>query len=702
MKFIFEIIEIKYRIEKYRLENGAKFDDFLKKLWQKKLSFAKNLIADNFNKKLVILAIILLSILWRSSLDIGSLSAYNLFDDLKITNNSEILGYNNLKLLKLLAISCNFFANIFAINPIFLAEITINFIGVISLIFCNHILKNTDNITKNLLLILLAITYFLPFENLQKNDFFTDLSIILALIFPVIAYLYVGQNNLTILEKFIFALILAILILQNIYFLILIPILNYDFFINPKKNYQNICLQILVLFALAIDLAIIKYFLNLWFAKNNLSFVDLLKIYQNSFLSNFYNSFESLKIIGFHKLYYDFLAFILIYLLAFWAFFWVNLASFNKNILALICSLILVYFAQNFDNKIAILLQSLMIISIILNLKFYHQNIVKKFYKYWFLFFIFFISSLYSHDFKMLAIHLIFWSLPLIFLIVFFNNFRHKILFYENFFISIFIVISSIFCFFLEIIEMKLFFISTFLVGIWTVYYLTKIIDINERLKKLFHFVLALILVFALSDIFRNYLIGVGIIGGSNQNNQALAQNIFQKTNLAKNSNEQILQISPNFKDLFPSTNYFPKNINNLQLNILNNSDIILINNLQIQQSWFTILRKYQSNFLSNFIDNFVKEIQNPQQKFIIFFNNDICNIGLVEFLLRDEKFKENFLKNFQYYDNYSSIFVNDTFKTKPLQENLSNQEFELITQIHNIKSEFWQMPKFEIFIKNN
>lgn len=249
---------------------------------------------------------------------------------------------------------------------------------------------------------------------------------------------------------------------------------------------------------------------------------------------------------------------------------------------------------------------------------------------------------------------------------------------------------------------MKLFFISTFLVGIWTVYYLTKIIDINERLKKLFHFVLALILVFALSDIFRNYLIGVGIIGGSNQNNQALVQNIFQKTNLAKNSNEQILQISPNFKDLFPSTNYFPKNINNLQLNILNNSDIILINNLQIQQSWFTILRKYQSNFLSNFIDNFVKEIQNPQQKFIIFFNNDICNIGLVEFLLRDEKFKENFLKNFQYYDNYSSIFVNDTFKTKPLQENLSNQEFELITQIHNIKSEFWQMPKFEIFIKNN
>lgn len=249
---------------------------------------------------------------------------------------------------------------------------------------------------------------------------------------------------------------------------------------------------------------------------------------------------------------------------------------------------------------------------------------------------------------------------------------------------------------------MKLFFISIFLVGIWTVYYLTKIIDINERLKKLFHFVLALILVFALSDIFRNYLIGVGIIGGSNQNNQALVQNIFQKTNLAKNSNEQILQISPNFKDLFPSTNYFPKNINNLQLNILNNSDIILINNLQIQQSWFTILRKYQSNFLSNFIDNFVKEIQNPQQKFIIFFNNDICNIGLVEFLLRDEKFKENFLKNFQYYDNYSSIFVNDTFKTKPLQENLSNQEFELITQIHNIKSEFWQMPKFEIFIKNN
>ena len=74
----------------------------------------------------------------------------------------------------------------------------------------------------------------------------------------------------------------------------------------------------------------------------------------------------------------------------------------------------------------------------------------------------------------------------------------------------------------------------------------------------------------------------------------------------------------------------------------------------------------------------------------------------MVEFLLRDEKFKENFLKNFQYYDNYSSIFVNDTFKTKPLQENLSNQEFELITQIHNIKSEFWQMPKFEIFIKNN
>ncbi|MFM6973464.1 MAG: hypothetical protein ACKOXJ_07690, partial [Alphaproteobacteria bacterium] len=372
------------------------------------------------------------------------------------------------------------------------------------------------------------------------------------------------------MAKFIYGLLLAILILQNIYFIILIPVLNYEFFLNPKKNYQNFLLQIVILIALSIDLAILKYCYNLWFGDNNLSFLNLLKIYANSIIKNYKNSFESFKIIGFSRIYYDFLVFFILYLLAFLAFFVVNKNNFNKNILALISSLLIIYFAQNFDNQIANLLLSILVFLIIFNLKFYHFYLVKKFYKYWFLFIIILIASTYAIDFKFLVTHIIFWGFPLIFSIIFYQNFRHKLCFYQNIGMVLLIILLLGSFFIFSAISPKLYFVGNFFVAIWTIFYLAKNFDFNEKLKKPFHFFLVLVIIFVVGDFFRNSLRISHFKDYSSKKNQIILQNIFEKTNLSSDFEQKILQISANSLDFSNSQNYFSQNIDNLALNILN------------------------------------------------------------------------------------------------------------------------------------
>lgn len=703
MKFIFEIIEIKHQIEKFRLEKGAKFYDFLKKLWYKKIDFIKNLFADNFNKNLVILAIILLSFVWRSSLDYEAFSAYNLKYDDKIQIIDNFLAFNNLPILNLLAN----LANLFASNSLFIAEIIISLVGIFALYFSNKILKDCHNIEKNLLLILMAIMYFLPprnfiensLDNFIKNEFFTQYFINLALMMPIISYLYIGKNNLKIIAKFIFCLLNAILILQNIYFIILLPFLNYEFFLNPKKNYQNILLQIIVLVALILDLAIIKYFYNYWLDGVKINF---LKTIFSSFEINFKNSFNSFINIKFSRLYYDFIAFFILYFLGFFGFFMLNKTEFNKNFLALIFGLILVYFAQNFNPQIGNLLQALLITFLIFNVKFYHQNLVRKFYKYWFILLIILIASLYSLDFKFLITHIIFWSFPVIFLWIFLwiflKNFRNKIFFNQNIFVILLTILLICLSFFWKIQSLKIYFVINFFFALWSIIYLSKIYDFFERLKKSLHFSLVLILLFVFSDIFRSFFQDI-----TNQNiNNPIAQNIVQKTKLNHNRDDKILQVSANFLDFFPTKNYFPTKINNLHLNILNQNDLLLINNYKITDSWFSIIQNYQDNLVNDFVEDFLSQIQNSQPKFIIFFNKDLCNIGLIEFLLRNSKFQNNFINNYEFFDNYSIEYFNKTFKYQPLQENFSNYEFDLIKEIHKIRSEFWQLPILEIYKKTN
>ncbi|MFM6973070.1 MAG: hypothetical protein ACKOXJ_05620, partial [Alphaproteobacteria bacterium] len=131
-------------------------------------------------------------------------------------------------------------------------------------------------------------------------------------------------------------------------------------------------------------------------------------------------------------------------------------------------------------------------------------------------------------------------------------------------------------------------------------------------------------------------------------------------------------------------------------------NDVILLNNYQIKNNWFSIIHNYQENLLDNFIDNFSKKINNPQQKYLIFYNQDLCNIGLLEFLLRNHKFNEIFFKNFYYFDDFQYKFSNYSYKTKPLKDNLSDDEFDLFNQIHLLNNELWQMPIFEIYKKTN
>jgi len=147
--------------------------------------------------------ILLLSILLRSMIDIGSDTGIYLSLGKKIANGGRYyydFFESNFPLSFYLYALEYKLSQLFHINPIILSEIVINSLALLSIFWSSKILKNTriyDNKAHyNLIIIGYFLGFFLRPNALQIGEFGTKTSLLLLLLFPYISYSFEKKSQL--------------------------------------------------------------------------------------------------------------------------------------------------------------------------------------------------------------------------------------------------------------------------------------------------------------------------------------------------------------------------------------------------------------------------------------------------------------------------------------------------------------------------
>ena len=191
----FDTLEIQKNIEEKRLILGKKLEDFLLDKIFKIGGFLKKVIATKSCAFFGSFVIIALSILIRSTRDIGHDSAACLEITQKFLNGGKYyfdFFENNLPLVFYFLSLAQIPAKFFAINPIIALEIFTNLVGILALYFTAKILKRSpaikDQTTFNIIILAFAWGFFLRVFTLPFNEFGTKSTFYLALAMPYISF----------------------------------------------------------------------------------------------------------------------------------------------------------------------------------------------------------------------------------------------------------------------------------------------------------------------------------------------------------------------------------------------------------------------------------------------------------------------------------------------------------------------------------
>lgn len=196
----FDILELQNYIEEKRLTWGKKLENFL----LANLLAAKNVLNKFLNKKSSAFfgsfLIVIASIFLQSTKDISHNSAA-ILDIAKVTQNLILLGANLI----------NYSANQLTINPIFIAFIGYNFLGILSLFFSYKILQKSSIAKEypisNLIIFAFGCGFFLSPITLPFNEIINKGNYFLALFFPLISFQLAEKKQLKKTDKFLIGLI---------------------------------------------------------------------------------------------------------------------------------------------------------------------------------------------------------------------------------------------------------------------------------------------------------------------------------------------------------------------------------------------------------------------------------------------------------------------------------------------------------------
>jgi hypothetical protein len=76
--------------------------------------------------------------------------------------------------------------------------------------------------------------------------------------------------------------------------------------------------------------------------------------------------------------------------------------------------------------------------------------------------------------------------------------------------------------------------------------------------------------------------------------------------------------------------------------------------------------------------------MNNSPNSLLLSFNSPPCLINLLEFYLRDERFKKPFIENFKFQNLFIKNISLDLMPTKEIQEHLTDVEFSIVSQVKN------------------
>lgn len=243
-----DTFEIQKNIEEKRLILAKKFKAFLAQKIEVITEFFSQIIAAKSTAFFGCLIITAISILAASSRDIGHNSAAYLEMVQKFVNGAQDhqnFSENSSLLVFYFTAIPHFLAQFFAISPIIALEIFVNLVGILSLYFSSKILEKSD-VSKeraifNLIILSFACGFFLRVFTLQFNEFGTESTYFLAFAFPYISYQLV--KNLKNFDQILIGILAAILFCLKPHYGILVIVFEVAK-IFEKKSFKTIfCLR---------------------------------------------------------------------------------------------------------------------------------------------------------------------------------------------------------------------------------------------------------------------------------------------------------------------------------------------------------------------------------------------------------------------------------------------------------------------------
>ena len=286
----FDTLEIQKNFEEKRLILGKKLEDFLLSKISKIGGFLKKVFAAKSCAFFGSLVIIALSVLIRSTRDIGHDSAACLEITQKFLNGGKYyfdFFENNLPLVFYFLSLAQIPAKLFAINPIIALEIFTNLVGILALYFTAKILKRSsaikDQTAFNIIILAFACGFFLRVFTLSFNEFGTKSTFYLALAMPYISFWLLERPKKS--DQIIAGIIAALIFCLKPHYGILVIVFELVRLFEKKSIKPIFRLQNYVTLAFLVSYLV---FLFLHFPDYISAITSFSKIYFNSFFGIFF------------------------------------------------------------------------------------------------------------------------------------------------------------------------------------------------------------------------------------------------------------------------------------------------------------------------------------------------------------------------------------------------------------------------------
>ncbi len=665
----FDILEFQKNIEEKRLILAKKLEKFLLKKVMQISSFFGKIFTAKSCAFFGCLLIISISILVRSTRDIGHDSAVCLEITKKLLNGGKYYQdffENNLPLFFYFNSIPYFLAKIFALNPIIASEITSNLIGILALYFAAKILVRSsiykDRTIFNLIILSFACGFFLRVFTLQFNEFGTKSTYFLVLIFLYVSYHLIEESALKKIDQIIIGIFAALFFCLKPHYGILPIVFEVKKMLEKKSFIGVFCLRNYVTATLLI------LYLLFMFARFP-DYIEALPKFAEIYYSGGHSLTTILKQDLFPILTFTFLNVFLLKKFNFLVpFFLTNLA---------ISLVVLSELIGGQDQRFVLYSAALPSLSLVMFL------MIKNRYIDWkkdglFLSMILFVLQFDSQSFFNIIFNLgIFWWILVLFLSRKWRAvFKEKKLIDDSFLSQIFVPrdMKSWFCFSgLAALIFLLLFIkgANDLAWFLSTIVLISLINFNQKLDEKFFITkkfstILVATIFVVVAYFFSSVVGESNYKSPNHSNDQIIKN---SKNYTFNEDEILIISSPIF-GAYPAISYLEKEN---RTPILNSDP--LYSEIEKSRKSFNEMSAGKKYLLSRI----KQQITSKKNKLIFIEKKDIfskgqCQVGFLEYYFRDQEFKKIFLENY--------IFLN---RIITLKKSESRVEFF---------NDDWQMPE--------